>query len=93
MKKASDKLLKHEVMCSVDTKKRSDIFKTVKLLHSLPGCERCNENDVSNWFEVDNIHDKVMTICTDEALRDFGNNTLDQMNISIVDDEGGPYHS
>ncbi|XP_060819670.1 jerky protein homolog-like [Bombus pascuorum] len=94
MKNAWDKLLKFDVIRNVDAKKRkSDIFETVKLLHNLPGCKQYNKYDVSNWFEIDNIHDKVMTICTDEALQDFGNNTLDQLNISIVDDEGGPYYS
>ncbi|XP_060819669.1 jerky protein homolog-like [Bombus pascuorum] len=93
IKRAWDKLLTFDVIRNVDAKKRkSDIFKTVKLLHSLPGCEQCNENDVSNWFESENIRDKIMAICTDVAPN-FRYNTMNRVNIGIVDDGPGPSYS
>lgn len=70
-----------------------DADKAVELLHTLPGCERYNATGVLNWFKIENIRDIVMKICTVEVLRYFENDTIDQVNIDIVEDEVGPFHS
>ena len=68
----------------------ADILKAIAFLRRLPGCERCEQNDVLNWFNIDNGYDIVKKICTDEVLREFENNTLGRENINICRDEVGP---
>jgi hypothetical protein len=71
---------------------KKDVNETVALLQTLPENKGCNIIDVINWFQIDDVNDILRTICTDEVLHDFRNNTLDEVNISIVDDEARPSH-
>jgi hypothetical protein len=48
---------------------------------------------VLSWFVINNIHDIVMKICTDEVHRDFEDENLDEAYVGIVDDEVGPSRS
>jgi hypothetical protein len=94
LRNAWDNLLKREILWSgqYSIKMKHDAVKTLELLHSLSGCERCDEADVLNWFEIDDICDIIMKICTNEVVRDFENKTVVQVNTNF-DDEAGPSHS
>jgi hypothetical protein len=73
------------------TEEREEVFKTLKRLNEIPGCNSCDEDDVKKWFQVDKIDTIVMKIYTDEIIREFESNT---MGVDIVDDaEAGPSHS
>ncbi|XP_060819668.1 tigger transposable element-derived protein 2-like [Bombus pascuorum] len=87
-------LLKDEIKRSVENLEiiKKDVDETVALLQTLPRCKGCNRIDVINWFQIDDRNDILRTICTDEVLHDFRNNTLDEVNIDIVDDEARPSH-
>ncbi|XP_033361880.1 jerky protein homolog-like [Bombus vosnesenskii] len=68
----------------------ADISNAVELLHTLPGCEQCQKVHVFRWFNMDNGHDIIKKVCTNEVLREFKNDTLCPVNINIIDDEAGP---
>ncbi|XP_060819666.1 jerky protein homolog-like [Bombus pascuorum] len=94
IKRAWNKLLGHKMKRNVAAnKRRSDILRTVRLLHRIPGWRRCNTRNVAKWFEADCAHEKVIKVCTDEVLQDFETNALDQGDVDIVDDEAGPSYS
>ncbi|XP_043590860.1 jerky protein homolog-like [Bombus pyrosoma] len=91
LRNAWDTLLKRDVLWSAQysIKMKYDAVKTVEFLHSLPGCERCDEESVLNWFESDDISEIVMKIHTNEVIRDFENKTRGRVNTNF-DDEVGP---
>ena len=69
---------------------KADASKTLELLHSLPGCELSEETDLLNWYNIDDGHNIIKKICTDEVLEKFIQNNLDErLNIDIFDYLGG----
>ncbi|XP_043591768.1 tigger transposable element-derived protein 2-like [Bombus pyrosoma] len=94
LKNAWNSLLNHEDTWIEEYSKKMiiDAYETVNLLRYLPGCELCDVFDVLNWFQIDNIHNIVLKVCTDEVLRDYESNTLPQEHIQSVHDQAGPSH-
>ncbi|XP_033356661.1 jerky protein homolog-like [Bombus vosnesenskii] len=94
LRNAWDAILNRDVLWSgqYSIKMKYDAVKTIELLHSLPGCERCDEASVFNWFEMDETCDIIMKICTNEVVRDFEDKNVDRVNTNF-DDEAGPSHS
>ena len=90
---AWDSLLNREIQWSEEYSLRMkyDAVKTIEILRSLPGCGRCDEASVLNWFENDEICEVFMKICTNDIIREFENKTVDRMNYFY--DEAGPSHS
>jgi hypothetical protein len=84
-------------LASVEEEEHVDISSadllTLKLLHSLSGCELCDETDVLSLYNIDNGHNIIKKICTDEVLEEFKDNNLDEhLNIDIFDDLAVPSH-
>ncbi|XP_043591715.1 jerky protein homolog-like [Bombus pyrosoma] len=76
----------HKKLTLWDNMLLKDVKEVTAYMRTLPGCERITENCVLNWFNVEDVRDIVMKICTDEVLQSFG-------NTDIVNDEAGPSHS
>ena len=89
-----DSILWPENVRTVEQAEKWDAYirKAIKLLHKLPGCKQCHEIEVFDWFHIEEKHDIIKKICTEEVLREFKNNTLGPANIGISD-EAGPSHA
>ncbi|XP_043591761.1 tigger transposable element-derived protein 2-like [Bombus pyrosoma] len=88
-------ILKYEFRLNMDFTPNvcNDVGETVELLHSLPGCERCDSSSVHNWFLIDNIRNIITKVYTDKVIRDFQNKTLYEGYIDTVDDGADPSYA
>ncbi|XP_050476660.1 tigger transposable element-derived protein 2-like [Bombus huntii] len=71
----------------VTEKWEADLQEVLKITKELPGCEKCVEIDVYNWFYIEKQYDIVKKKCADEVIQKYKDNPV---NIDNIDDEAGP---
>ncbi|XP_060819663.1 jerky protein homolog-like [Bombus pascuorum] len=94
LKNAWDSLLKCDIVWSghYALKMKFDAVNTVEWFNRLPGCERCDNATVLNWFECDDVSEIMIKIFTSKVIEDFENKSMNPVNTNI-NDEAGPSHS